>query len=237
MWDEIIRQHLFSPLLVPLCVPPNQQVVLKASRVNWVTFYRVNADRMRLPHGVYRINIPLLGCCLVQLYRLAQYINLDHSAIFIEKLQGNTLEFIWNLPFSENSMRHVRVACARTCHERRPTVREFPLYSYPEFRLVKSSVLRNFGSQISNGTCKVTDRCSLGPDRSTCCWCWWWCPGKRGRQQESSISFFPSDSWKCIFELLIKIAYKDCIFDEIRHCILPLDPGSTGWKLLVLWYD
>ena len=38
-------------------------------------------------------------------------------------------------------------------------------------------------------------------------------------------------------KLLIKIAYKDCIFDEIRHCVLPLDPGSTGWKLLVLWYD
>jgi hypothetical protein len=38
------------------------------------------------------------------------------------------------------------------------------MYSYPEFRFAKRSVLRNFGSQMSNlrdFTCKVTDRCLL----------------------------------------------------------------------------
>ena len=38
-----------------------------------------------------------------------------HSALFIEKLQGDTLEFIWNLPFSENSM-HQRSARGARAH-------------------------------------------------------------------------------------------------------------------------
>jgi hypothetical protein len=68
------------------------------------------------------------------------------------------------------------------------------MYSYPEFRFVKRSVLRNFGSQISNLrdlTCEVTDRCILGALGAGAG------DGVMGNAKGSTraqLAFFPSDS-------------------------------------------
>ena len=44
-----------------------------------------------------------------------------------------------------------------------------------------------------------------------------------------TISFFSRQIREGAFlKLRIKIAYKNCIFDQIRHCALPLDLGPGG---------